>query len=202
METLEKLFGSSARVKILRLFLMNANEIIEKNDVQKRAKVTSANATKELNMLEKIDILKTKSFFKEKEYKTGNTKKVRQKGYIVNSDHKLFISLQSLLINNSPMTSSSITNKLGKSGKLKLIIVSGIFIQDPDSRIDLLVVGDSLRENTLRNTITAIEAEIGKQIRYAVFQTEDFKYRLGVYDRLVKDIMDYPHQVILDKIGL
>jgi hypothetical protein len=100
------------------------------------------------------------------------------------------------------MSSSSVTRKLGRHGKLKLVIVSGIFIQDPDSRIDLLVVGDSIRENSLKNSISTLESEIGKQIRYTVFQTEDFKYRLGVYDRLVKDILDYPHQVVLDKIGL
>jgi len=202
MEILEKLFGSSARVKILKLFLLNSDEILEKEEVQKRTKITLSSATRELNMLEKIGLLKQKSFFKEKKYKSGKRKKIRVKGYHANIEHRLFIPLQSLLVKNSPMTSNTVVNKLGRHGKLKLIILSGIFIQDPDSRIDLLIVGDSLKEGSIKNSISVMESEIGKQIRYVIFETNDFKYRLGVYDRLVKDILDYPHQVILDKIGI
>lgn len=202
MEALEKLFGGAGIVKILRLFLMNPEEIIEKTEVEKRAKVSSQDSAKELKMLEEIGLLKQRSFFKDKKYKSGKVKKIREKGYVVDSTHKLFIPLQSLLIKNSPMSSSSMIKKISRHGKVNLIVISGIFIQDPDSRVDLLIVGDSLKEKSMRNTVSVIESEIGKQIRYAMFETDDFKYRLGVYDRLIRDILDYPHQVILDKIGL
>lgn len=202
METLEKLFGGAAIVKILRLFLMNQDEIIEKKDIEKRAKVKPSESTRELKMLEEIGLVKQKSFFKDKKYKSGKVKKVREKGYIVDSQHRLFIPLQSLMVKNTPMSSKTMVDKLGKHGKIKLVVVSGIFIQDPDSRVDLLVVGDSLKEKSLKNTMSLIESEIGKQIRYAMFETADFEYRLGVYDRLVRDILDYPHQIVLDKIGL
>jgi len=202
METLEKLFGSAARVKILKLFLLNTDEIIEKKDIQNRAKVTPGSATKELNMLEKIGLLGQKSFFKEKKYQSGKIKKIRCKGYVVDKSHRLFIPLQSLLIKNSPVASSTIVDKLGKHGKIKLIVTAGIFIQDTDSRVDLLIVGDNIRQKSMKNTISVMESEIGKQIRYSIFETEDFKYRISVYDRLVRDILDYPHEVIFDKIGL
>jgi hypothetical protein len=202
MEALEKLFGSSARVKILRLFLMNPNEILEKSKVVKMAKVASTTATKEVNMLEKIDFLKQKSFFKERKYKNGKTKKVREKGYVLNRENKLYKPLELLLVSNSQITNNSLTKKITKHGKISVILLSGLFIQDPDSRVDLLVVGDSIKERQLKNTISSIEAEIGKTIRYAMFETEDFKYRMGIYDRLVRDILDYPHEIVLDKIGL
>lgn len=202
MEALEKLFGGASIVKILRLFLMNPDEIIEKKDVQKRAKVVAVSTAAELKMLEEIGLIKQRSFFKDKKYKSGKIKKVREKGFIVDKNHKLFLPLQSLMIKNTPMSSGAMIKKLSKHGKVNLVVISGIFIQDPDSRVDLLVVGDSIKERSMRNTISIIESEIGKSIRYAIFETEDFKYRLGVYDRLIRDILDYPHQVILDKIGL
>jgi len=202
METLEKLFGSSARVKILRLFLMNNEEVIDKKDVGQRAKVSSANVALELNMLEKIGLIKTKSFFKESKHEDGKIKKIRKKGYVVDSTHKLFVALQSLLVKNSPVSPESLINKINKHGKIKLVVVSGIFIQDPDSRVDLLIVGDFIKEKPMRNAISVMESEVGKQIRYAIFETADFKYRIGVYDRLVRDILDYPHQIILDKMSL
>jgi hypothetical protein len=50
--------------------------------------------------------------------------------------------------------------------------------------------------------IKRLEGEFGREIRYALFSTSDFRYRLGVYDRLIRDVFDYPHRLLLDKIGL
>jgi len=85
---------------------------------------------------------------------------------------------------------------------MKLVIVSGIFTQSNDSRVDLLVVGDNLKKSVLDNTIKTIEAEIGKEIRFAVFETPDFRYRLGLYDKLIRDILDFPHEKIVNRLGV
>jgi len=66
----------------------------------------------------------------------------------------------------------------------------------------MLVVGDHLRRSTLENYMRSLEAEIGKELRYAAFETSEFNYRLGMYDKLVRDILDYPHRTVLDRIGL
>lgn len=202
MEALEKLFGSSARVKVLKFFLFNTGDIFEKSTIVSRTKVSASNVQKELNLLEKIGLIKKRSFFITKENKNGKLSKKRTKGYETIIEHKLFTSLQNLLVKNSPMTSNALVSRLGRHGKLKLVIGAGVFIQDPDSRVDLLIVGDDIKENTLKNTIAVLESEIGKQLRYTVLTVQDFKYRLGVYDRLVRDILDYPHQIFLDRIGI
>ena len=85
---------------------------------------------------------------------------------------------------------------------MKLIITSGIFIQDEDSRLDLLLVGDRLNKITLDRTVKILEGEIGRELRYAVFDTRDFNYRVSVYDRLVRDVLDNPHQRLLDKMKI
>lgn len=85
---------------------------------------------------------------------------------------------------------------------MKLILTAGVFQHDPESRVDILVVGDNIKQGMLVSAISALEAELGKELRYAAFETADFKYRLGVYDKLVRDILDYPHQKILNKLGL
>ncbi len=85
---------------------------------------------------------------------------------------------------------------------MKLVIISGIFIQNPESRIDLLVVGDHLKKGVIDSAIKTIESEIGSEIRYAVFETADFMYRYGLYDKLVRDILDFPHEKISNKLGV
>jgi hypothetical protein len=202
MDALEKLFGSSARVKILKFFLFNTEDIFEKGEISSRTKVSSSILQKELNLLEKLGLIKKKSFFKIKETRSGRSQKIKIKGYETIKEHRLFISLQNLLIKTSPMSSNALVQRLNRHGKLKLVIGAGVFIQDPDSRIDLLIVGDEVKEGPLKNTIATLESEIGKQLRYTVLTVQDFKYRLGVYDRLVRDILDYPHQIFLDRIGV
>lgn len=202
MEALDKLFGSAARVKILKFFLFNTGEAFDKDTIAARTKVSPRVLQKELNLLEKISLIRKKNFIKVTHLKNGKVKKVKKGGYETMLDFKLFSALQSLLVKNSPMSSNSLVGRLTKHGKIKLVIAAGVFIQNPDSRVDLLIVGDDIKETPLKNTISVLESEIGRQLRYAVLPVADFKYRLGVYDKLVRDVLDYPHQVFLDRIGV
>ena len=68
--------------------------------------------------------------------------------------------------------------------------------------MDLLLVGDSMKETKLDKVLKSIEAEIGKEIVYAVFKTDDFMYRLGMYDRFIRDILEYPHEKAVNKLNI
>jgi hypothetical protein len=63
-------------------------------------------------------------------------------------------------------------------------------------------VGDGVKKAKLDSIIKSVEAEVGKELRYAFFSTDEFKYRMSMYDKLVRDILDYPHKVLLDKLGI
>jgi len=54
----------------------------------------------------------------------------------------------------------------------------------------------------LERAIRTLEAELGQELTYATFSTQDFNYRLGVYDRLLRDVIEYPHIALVDKIGI
>jgi hypothetical protein len=83
-----------------------------------------------------------------------------------------------------------------------MIIAAGVFIQNWESRVDLLIVGDDLNITKIESVIKMIESEIGKEIAYSAFETQDFQYRMGIHDRLVRDILDYPHVTLLDRLGV
>jgi len=110
--------------------------------------------------------------------------------------------LKNLLITASLRADESLTKKFAKSGKLKLLLASGVFLHEWDTRVDLLIVGDELRMDNLEKVVSIIEAEIGKELSYSAFDTEDFQYRLGVHDRLIRDILDSPHTILVDKLGI
>jgi hypothetical protein len=202
METLESLFGSSARVRVMKLFLFNPEELLEKSEIVKKTKVSSVKIQKELKDLCAIGLLKKRIFIKSTQAKSGRVTKKKVQGFILNNTFKYLNNLKNLIINNEPFNHNEIIKKMNKIGKIKLIVVSGLFIQDEDSRLDIFVVGDDLKERTVKTVISKMESEIGKELRYSFFTTNDFKYRYSVCDRLVRDVFDYPHQVVVDRIGL
>lgn len=201
VEVLEKIFGSAARLKIMKLFLFHPEEIFDKEDVSNKAKVSVAITTKELKLLQEVGFLKSKSFFKEIKYKTGSKKK-RIAGYVLEPTFIYLDHFKSLLLNTEPLSPSQIIRRLGRGGKIKLIVLAGVFISSDDSRLDLLVVGDEIKEKTIKTIVGQMEAEIGKELRYAVLKTDDFKYRQSICDRLLRDVFDYSHRIVVDKIGL
>jgi hypothetical protein len=121
---------------------------------------------------------------------------------VINKDFEFLIPLQNLLIENGSVGENEIIDKLKKAGNLKLVIIAGVFMQDLNSRADILIVGDNLNDSFLEKSIQALESEVGKELRYVVFETADFKYRLGIYDKLLRDILDYSHKKLINKIGV
>lgn len=189
METLIALFGSAAKIKILRVFLFNTGVAFPLKDLADRTASKAPIVLRELNVLVKADIIRKRSGAK------GTA-------YILNDKFPYLDPLKNLLTVASIQADESLTKRFGGAGRIKLIIAAGVFIQNWDSRVDLLIVGDDLNISKIESTIKTIEAEIGKEIAYSAFETQDFQYRIGIHDRLVRDILDYPHVTLLDRLGV
>ena len=133
---------------------------------------------------------------------------VRKKGtrstarYQVNPRFEHLAALDAFIRATTNVRPQDILAGVRRAGTPRLVVLSGFFTGMIEPQIDLLVVGDNLEERTLVNAVRSLEAELGREIRYASFATPDFRYRLGVYDRLLRDIFDYPHRVLIDKLGL
>ena len=202
MDTFSILFGSQARVKIMRLFLLNSESIFENEDIVKRSKVKVSVVRKETVLLEKAGLIRKTSFFKEipPKTKSGKPKKKRVPGWRLDNSFGLLRSLRNFLINTEPMRKAEIANKFKNVGKVKLLIVSGIFIQNEDSRVDLLVVGDQIKKAAIESALHSVESEVGREVSYAYFNTQEFLYRIDICDKFVRDVLDYSHEKIIDKL--
>lgn len=205
MDTLTAIFGSAVKVKIMRLFLFNDNTTFLIREIVDRTKSPQDQVKKELNILEKAGIIKTRKISKEIQVPKGKifvSKKFEGIGYFLNTKYPYLDPLKNLLTITSLKVDESLTRRFTNAGKIKLFIVAGVFTQNWDSRVDLLLVGDDLNITKIENVIRIIESEIGKEIAYSAFETQDFEYRLGIHDRLVRDILDYPHATLLDRLGV
>lgn len=189
-DPLEKLLGSAARVKLLRLFLFNPRLFFTVPDAAVRARVTERTVRKELKLFHDIRLVRRAS-----------TRKRSGARYGLNSDFRYLEALQSLLL-NAPSRGADVYEKLRRAGSVKLIILSGVFLGDWDGTLDVLVVGDRIKESKLRMLIRRFESELGKELRYSLLATDDFLYRYNMNDKLVRDVLDYPHKIAVDKLNI
>ncbi len=205
MKTLSKLFSGEGRVKVMRQFLFNPETLFSLEQIVNRANVSAKEAKYEIDLLQKAGMIKSrKSIQINLQKKRGKMVEVKKRVvcWYLDSNFEYLMPLQNLLINTRPLRKEEILRRFSNVGKLKMVIVSGVFIQNPDSRVDMLVVGDNLKRATIDRIVKNMEAEIGKELVFASFETADFQYRLGMYDKLIRDILDYPHQKLLDKLGI
>ena len=205
MDILGKLFGSEQKVKIMRLFLFNPETPFNAEIISDRIRIDLFSIRDELATLRQMKLIKPKSFTSRVVVrKKGKQKIVRKRmsGFVLNASFPYMEELQRLLLDTSLLKGDEIVHKLSPAGRLKLVIIAGLFIQDAESRLDILVVGDHLKRATVDHKIKTMEAEIGKELRYAAFETHEFNYRLGLYDKLIRDVLDYPHLIVLDRLGI
>ncbi len=188
-EPLAKLFGSGARLKMLRLFVFNQDAAFTPTEVIERTRLSKEVTCRELGELYDSGLLRKK----------GERASAR---YQVNPRFEYLAALNVFIRETTSVRPRVIVEALRRAGTLQLVVLSGFFTGILESQIDLLVVGDHLEERTLARAVHSLEAELGREIRYASFVTTDFRYRNGVYDRLLRDVFDYPHHLLVDKIGL
>ena len=188
-DPLTKLFGSVARVRLLRLFLFNPRLSYTIPDAATRAQVPERAARREVNVFANAGLIKRARL------RSAGTR------WALNPDFKYLSAMQDLLI-NAPARGEDIVVRLKPAGALKLVILSGIFVGEWEGRIDILIVGDRIKEKNLRASVRKLEAEIGKEVRFSLLSTDEFFYRMGLNDHLVRDVLDYPHRIVLDKLDI
>ncbi|MBI4088638.1 hypothetical protein HY415_00925 [Candidatus Kaiserbacteria bacterium] len=192
MEPLARLFGSGARLKMLRLFMFNRDAVFTSAEVSGRTKLSKEIVRRELAELVFADFLRKK----------GGKGKQTPVRYQINPRFEHLDALNLFVRETTSVRPQNVIKALKRAGTLRLVALSGLFTGVLETQIDLLVVGDHLEERVLAGAVRSLEAELGREIRYASFATPDFRYRLGIYDRLLRDVFDYPHRLLIDKIGL
>ena len=166
----------------MRLFLLNKSKGFKNKDIVKRSLVNSSTVRSELNLLSSVGFVKKKSSI--------------SLDWYFNYSFKYASEFEDLLVRSDSLNRETILNIFRKAGRLKLLILSGAFIKNNDSRVDLLIVGDKLKRGKIDEGIKKLEAEMGVELVYAVFEIKEFIYRLSMYDKLVRDILDFDNEIV------
>lgn len=186
-DVLEGIFGTKARARLIRFFVLNGSEWHDITDITEK------------NKLRREDVRKVLSVFANIKFVLEKTQK-RKKVYSLNQEFPLYSELFHLVSAASRYPQCQGLKRIRQIGDVKLVMVSGVFLNYAKGKIDILIVANNVIRQKVTSVMQNIEAEIGKEIRYVLLDTEEFKYRMEMIDRFLIDFFENPHEEIVNKI--
>ncbi len=211
---LEKLFGSKARVKILKNFLLNPDKKFYIRQLARDLKLQVNSVRRELSNLEEFGLLSSddnnninsnvlsntlehKKNNKEREVKETGLKE--KKYYWVNKSFILFSEIRSLIVKSQILAGESFIKNLKLVCDPKFILLGGIFVNNENSPTDVLIVAN-VENDKLIKIINDLEQELSREVNFTVMDEAEFKYRQEVADVFLHSVLNTRRIILLDKI--
>lgn len=206
---LEKLFGSRARVKLLKLFLLNPKEKYYIRQLARKLDLQLNSARRELENLEKFGLLVSNMSSQEPKSEERITEAVPNEGKGNNKQEKkyfqanpnfiLYEEIKALIVKSQILYEKDFISKLQSAGRIKLLILSGLFVNNFDAQTDLLIVGRIDKEKFLK-LIKELERDLGKEINFTLMDEREFKYRKDITDVFLYEILEGRRMTIVDEL--
>ncbi len=186
-EILEVLMGSRSRARIMRFFVLNPGKEFLFAEIREKTQTSLGDARREIAAFEKIGLVSVGT-------------RDRKKIYSINEGFVYFNELRNLYVKSNVYPQCTEVRNIKRIGSVKLVMISGVFMNYSRSEIDLLIVADDTSRTKIDSSIAAIEAELGKEVRYMLLRSEDFQYRLDMMDRFLIEFFSGPHDAIINKV--
>ena len=166
MADLSNIITSKVRIKIIRLFFSNVNEMYHVRGIVREVKEEINAVRRELARLEGVGILKKES--------RGN-----RLYYFVRKEYLFYGDLLSMVAKISGLGDEIIKN-IKKLGRVNYVMFSGRFVRRKkrkrDDEVDVLLVGEIVLPE-LAALIRKEESVRGHEINYTVMSREELNFR-------------------------
>jgi hypothetical protein len=199
---LEQLFESQPKVKVLKFFFRNFQDVFTLKQIFRRLRTNVSLVRREINKLERLGLIRQKRVWLTFERKRGGTRKEQKLVYCINTDFDFFNELKNLILKSTISSKEELINNVKKTGNIKILALAGIFTGDESAKADILIVGDKINSRKLNTFFKDLEAEVGKELNCSVMSTREFNYRYDMYDRFVRDLIAGKSEVLINRINL
>jgi hypothetical protein len=187
---LSSLFGSPARVKILSAFLTKPDEKYYLRQLARDLELQVNSVRREIINLEEIGLIIPIA---------GETKAKEKKYYTINKGFLLFPEMKALFIKSQVLSTKEFAENVQKLYTPKLLILAGFFVEDANSKTDILIVGKINKDKFIK-TVRDLEVMIGREVNYTIMEEKEYLYRREVLDIFLNKIMEGQKIVISDSL--
>lgn len=184
---LENLLNTKPKKKIVAVFFTFPKRSFTISELQKTAEASAKAVSETVRELVRTDAVNV-------------AQKNRHRLFRVNPRFPLYQEMTDLLQDEISSQDDYVSRLIKKLPNARLIILSGIFTLQPTLPVDLLIVGENIGRVRLDSILSEIENLIGMEIGYAVMSQSDYEHRRLLNDRVIRDILDYPHLPVLNLI--
>lgn len=192
MDALIKIFQATngdIRLRLIRFFLANPKANFKLDDIEFNTKVRRSYLKKDLTLL-------TNAGFLDKGLENKNTSI-----YKLNHNFPYNSTLYDLVFDFQSLDKSAILSRFKKIGRIKLFSFTGVFIDDQDVDLDILVVGDNLKAKEVSKVLNEMDALFASKLRILVIDLEEFDYRKKMFDRFLHIVLDSERITLIDKVS-
>lgn len=177
MADLQDLMISRVRVKMLELFFNHADEMYYVRQITREIKEEINAVRRELERLLGVGLLKSEQ--------RGN-----RLYYSLNKRYLYYQELQQIITKSTGL-GKKLRRLRRKLGNLEFVMFSGKFVRGitpGQEEIEVLIVGEVVLTE-LQALMKEEEKRLGREVNYAVFDTEEFEFRKARRDPFVMDIL-------------
>ena len=193
---LEQLFGSKTRVRLLRLFLHNPEQAFFVRQLSRKIGAQINGVRNELENLVDLGVI---SVLRGKQISDTESQNQQKKFYSINTSSLLYPELRELFIKARLMLEKDFVRKIGQTGTVSYLLLTGFFVGLTNGPTDIFVVGRVSRDK-LAVIIHAFEREVGRELNYTIMTPQEFKYRRDVTDRFLYSILESKKIVVVDEL--
>jgi len=175
--SLEKIFGSRIRAKVLAWFYMHPDESYFVRQIANILKEDSTNLSRELSSLEKVGILSS--------VRQGNLKYFQ-----ASKNCSFFNELKGLVLKTIGVI-GELKSSLEKFPEIKFAFIYGSYAkgeEKADSDVDLMIIGD-VDLGKLDSLISIIEKKLGRTVNYVTYDYKEFLTKKKKKDGFIMDVL-------------
>ena len=198
-QSINALFGSKTRVKLLNLFFNKPDEKFYVREISRIIDEQVNSVRRELTNLEGVGVVKSST-------------EDRKIFYRANQRFKYYLPLRVIFAGvqfsekehdvKNATVSDNWQNKISNvKNSLDLLILFRVFTDDEKSDIDLLIVGNNFN-GSLSKWAADLEKQEGRELNYMILSMEDFYYRYTTQDTFVKQLFNGKYNIVFDKENL
>jgi hypothetical protein len=187
LASLEVILASNQKSSLLAFLMLAPNRYFSVLELSRRIGLSTGSLSTLLAKFSRDGLVKSSG-------------RARAKVYAFNPRHHLAGEMQAWLHKNGGKYEDELFTAVAKIGEIKAVFLSGIFTGQPQLPVDILIVG-KVNLNKLDTFLQQCGKMMGTEINYSIMSAGEFKIRRDTFDRFIKDIFDYPHVTVMDKVS-
>lgn len=195
--TIDALFGSKTRVKLLHLFLNNPGKAFYVREITRLVDEQINSVRRELANMLNVGVIVSA---------TAENKLY----YEINQHYEFYLPFKTIFATTSGKARKSRSSPAGSDTEVywrselkamrsvRLALIAGVLVNGSASNVDVLLVG-SLSPGKAAALVKQMEAEEGRELNYTTLSYDEFYYRLSVRDRFITEILAGRYEIIVDR---